>query len=151
MSVEYNVSWDAIQSACKHIAFELVENTKLSKDIFICGIPNGGIIPAATVVYFLRKRLIKTKKRIYQVEQLQDINFYRSFRSTTLKPSIIIVDDLIDSGVTFKRVKNTYTFQKYAVMGIKSKAVSIAKNNKTILFPKEVVWPNTRIVFPWEI
>lgn len=131
-----NLTYDDVDNAVDF----LVDKLKRLKCTHILGVPYGGIIPAAMIAYRLKLQNIKfMDERMFLDEFRNDrIEFFH------LKSSLIIVDDICDTGETFKRYRAycpqaIYVAPYYKVKG--SGDVDIA----TICYPNDY-W----VTFPWE-
>ncbi len=106
---------EQIQSAAKNLAKNLKIITEDNKNIYLVGINRGGLIPLGYLSYFLDTRntklidinLYKNEEYLREIErrdidklvqQLQFINYF------TENDVVIFVDDLIDTGATFKAI-----------------------------------------------
>ena len=149
---------EQVQTAAKKLAKNLKVITEDNKNIYLVGINRGGLIPLGYLSYFLDTRntrlidinLYRNEEYPREIErrdvdklaqQLQFINYF------TENDVVIFVDDLIDTGATFKAIDLAL-----------NKVNKNCKVIKTCLFGKrtclKVLYgeskPEGWLVFPWD-
>lgn len=171
MSKTY-LTWQEIQEDCRYLANEL-SNLDIT---CIIGIANGGMIPATLIAKQLGvNKLLSCNLKSYQedeprdgVHNTTDIVKINSFPSSDeiKNEKILIVDDLVDTGLTFKKIEEqlfTWTgtnniFSEPAETWASSTCDGF--HTATLYFkPKSTYMPNHTVrefnndewvVFPWE-
>jgi len=155
IKIEANIINEAAHNLAQNIQKILKE--KKFKDIYIVGINRGGLIPLGYLSYFLNTRntciidinlypnekLREIKKSDIRsvINQLQFVNYL------TEKDLLIFVDDLIDSGSTFKVIEK-------ALRSLNNRALTIncvlfgKPNDLNIIYGK--IKPEGWLVFPWD-
>jgi len=128
---------------------QLAQRVKHDYD-FIIGIGRGGLIPATMLGYKLNKKVLAFGVSTYN-NQIQDDKFviYQQPEIQKSKSKYLVVDDICDSGNTFRIFKQLYesnsvhTFE-YASLFTKDKS-SHMLDYYGFSVPEEI-W----LVFPWE-
>jgi hypoxanthine phosphoribosyltransferase len=130
--VIHQVTWEALTEGTMQIS-QWIEET-IGDKVSIYGIPRGGMIPAIMVVHQLEARGI-------QARFAADLNH--------LMPSelhkLVIIDEICDSGDTFKVVKQLFPFANTATVFRRHDA-TFEPN-----FVAQPVVPGKWLEFPWEI
>jgi xanthine phosphoribosyltransferase len=143
MSKYLNISWEQFHRDTQSLAQQLRNTNR--KWSGIIGVARGGLVPAAIIAHELGIRLVDTICiNSYDDETLKSKNLEVLKRVTSEDDTLIVVDDLVDTGSTFdvilSMVPNAYRCAVYAKpLGISS----------TDSFIKEVP-QETWLVFPWE-
>ena len=162
MSEKTFLTWNNIQDDCKLLAEKLADKN------FSCiiGIANGGMIPATLLAKYLKiDKLLSANLKSYQddkprngVHSSEDVVKVISFPSwgdLKNEKKILIVDDLVDTGLTLRKIKqmgNIINWERedkqdcwvYATLYYKSK--TIFNPSYTVKEFDNDEW----IVFPWE-
>ena len=162
MSNKTHLTWDNIQEDCKLLA-EKLSDINIS---CIIGIANGGMIPATLLAKYLKvNKLLSANLKSYQedkprdgahsTEDTVDVISFPSWVELKKENKVLIVDDLADTGLTLREVKqmdhiiNQEREDKencwvYATLYYKPKTT--IKPNYTVKEFSNDEW----IVFPWE-
>jgi len=150
-----NISEKKISKAARKLA-QKIEPMVQDKNIYLVGINRGGLIPLGYLSYFLKTRNTKIIDiNLYPDEKLrkintndvnQAINQLQWINYLTDKDVVIFVDDLIDTGSTFKVIQ-------IALNKINHKQVIYSclfgkKNILDIIYGEEK--PKGWLVFPWD-
>jgi len=162
MSEKTFLKWEDIQEDCKTLA------DKLAKYNFTCivGIANGGMIPATLLAKHLKvDKLLSANLKSYQDDKPRDgahstndvvkVISFPSWGDLRNEERVLIVDDLVDTGLTLRRIKqmgNIINWEKedkedcwvYTTLYYKPK--SIFKPSYTVREFDNDEW----VVFPWE-
>lgn len=140
---QLNYSWESLSLDIKKISNEILEQIWLPD--YVVGIKRGGLVPATMLSHSLKVPLeIITCKLRGELEE-----FDLSFIEKNLDKKILLVDDICDSGKTFKKI-----FEK--VKNIKAKTcVMFYNTNQSIKidFMARKLDRNLDkrwVIFPWE-
>ena len=171
MSKTY-LTWQEIQDDCRYLANE-ISNLDIT---CIIGIANGGMIPATLIAKQLGvNKLLSCNLKSYQEDKPREgvhnntdivkINSFPSFEEIK-NEKILIVDDLVDTGLTFKKIKeHLYIWPKtenlFPAPGETWASSTCEKYYTATLYfkPKSTYMPNHTVrefdndewvVFPWE-
>ena len=117
------VSWELIDDCVTDIAFYLKDTGKDFKGVF--GVPRGGSLLAV---------MLSHKMNIPYIDRFDDVN-----------ESIIIIDDIVDTGKTFKKYKSHPKSEKGCYVTIHEHKQSVVKPDYSVIY-KQDKW----IVYPWE-
>jgi xanthine phosphoribosyltransferase len=136
----FPVTWDELHRDTRALAWRLAE---LGPFAGIVGIARGGLVPAAIVARELDVRTVHTVCIASYDDRLQREPF-------VLKPlegdgeGLLIVDDLVDTGVTARIVRGMLPKAHFATVYAKPAGRSLVDTFVTI------VSQDTWIVFPWD-
>jgi xanthine phosphoribosyltransferase len=137
----FPVTWDELHRHARALAWRLVELGPWEK---IVAVTRGGLVPAAIVARELDLRLIDTVC-------IASYDESRQGRLTVLKSvagdgtGVLIIDDLVDTGVTAKAVREMLPKAHFATIYAKP-----AGRPMVDTFVTEVS-QDTWILFPWDI
>ena len=137
----FPVSWDELHRHARALAWRLVELGPWEK---IVAVTRGGLVPAAIVARELDLRLIDTVCIASYDDREQG-------RLTVLKSvegdgaGCLIIDDLVDTGITAKRVREMLPKAHFATIYAKPAGRPLVDT-----FVTEVS-QDTWIMFPWDI
>lgn len=140
-SRNFPVTWDELHRHARALAWRLVE---LGPWKSIVAVTRGGLVPAAIVARELDLRLIDTVCIASYDDRSQG-------KLTILKPvpgdgeGVLIIDDLVDTGVTAKAVREMLPKAHFATIYAKP-----AGRPMVDTFVTEVS-QDTWILFPWDI
>ena len=140
MAEKEYISYDEIVEECKKLA-ERIKNNNFNK---IIAITRGGMVPACLLAQFLDIRTI---------DSIALVSYGNDDKQTELKcllaPNIdvdeqtLFVDDLYDSGNTYKYIKQQYPQAKCAVVYTKY-------TDAVLDFSATLKAKDKWLVFPWE-
>lgn len=136
------VTWDQLHRDARTLATMLMERAPFAG---IVAVTRGGLIPAAIVARELECRLIESVSVVSYDEEVQGA-------PSVLKPPVaagdgegfLIVDDLVDSGVTAKLVRELLPKAHFACLYAKPAGQRMA-DTWVVEVPQE-----TWILFPWD-
>ena len=146
MSEKAFLSWDEIHSAAR-VIYESLRETFAPTAIL--AVTRGGLIPAALFAYFFDVKKISvvgmerlgTEDGGRYIHRLNDFPSYSEEEQETL----LIVDDVADTGITAEVVRQFYPKAKIVTLSAKP-AGRDKVDRYSILVPQ-----NTWIVFPWAV
>lgn len=127
-----DLSWEDIRIRSVGVAL-WVKNNMSHKGLSVYGIPRGGVIPATIVTYLLENAGIEARF----VQSIYDLT-PNDFRN------LIVIDDICDSGDTFKVLKQLAPTAKTATLYHRSDAGFTPD-----YFDEEIVTTHW-LSFPWE-
>jgi hypoxanthine phosphoribosyltransferase len=159
MSKTY-ITWENIQQDTKILA------NKLSKFNFSCiiGVANGGMIPATLIAKELKvNKLLSCNLKSYQEDKPREgahsqmdvvkIISFPDWRSLREEDRVLILDDLVDTGLTLKKIihynniiNHNQPEKNWIFATLYNKPRSIFKPDYTVREFDNDEW----IVFPWE-
>jgi len=144
-----DISWNQIDKYCDKIA-EAIVKSKILPDMIVA-IGRGGMIPAR----ILSDRLGVNNVQLFTITLYKGINQRNnkptmgSFSVDIDKKNILLVDDILDSGITIEAVIN-YMKSKRPT-NVKTATLLCRKSNKRKpTFFAEECEDGEWIVFPWE-
>ena len=111
----------------------------------IIAVARGGLVPAGIVARELDIRLIDTVCMVSYDEKIQ-----RDGEVMVLKPvegdgtGWLVVDDLVDSGNTFRQLRKMLPNAHYATVYVKPKGADVV--DTTVIPIDQEIW----LVFPWD-
>lgn len=136
------VTWDQLHRDARMLATMLMP---LEPFRGIVAITRGGLIPAAIVARELECRLIETISVVSYEEEVQGApTLLKSPSAAGDGEGFLIVDDLVDSGVTAKMVRELLPRAHFACLYAKPAGKPVADT-----FVVEVP-QDTWILFPWD-
>ena len=144
-----NISWDQIDEYCNKIS-EDIKKMKISFDMIVA-VGRGGMIPARILSDRLDVRNVQLFSiRLYKgITQRNTTPTVGSFSVDIQGKNILLVDDILDSGITIETVIN-YMNSKRPV-SVKTVTIMCKKSNKRKpTFFAEQCEDDEWIVFPWE-
>ena len=160
MTSKINLSWESIE---QDISL-LVEKVKDFHPTCILGVANGGMIPATLLAKQLKvDKLLSCNLKSYQEDKPRegahsesDVVKTISFPEWSMlreEDRVLIVDDLVDTGLTLKQIKqynNIINYEQpeknWVFATLYNKPKSIFKPDYTVRELDNDAW----IVFPWE-
>ena len=146
MSEKAFLSWEEIHSAAR-VIYEALRETFAPTAIL--AITRGGLIPAALFAYFFDVKKISvvgmerigTEDRGRNVHRLNDFPSYSEEEQETL----LIVDDVADTGITAEAVRQVYP--KAKIVTLSAKPAGRDKVDRYSILVSQDTW----IVFPWAV
>lgn len=146
------LTWSDVDWFCLNLSSQI----KLSgfQPDMILGVARGGLIPAAMLASFLKvKDVISISIRSYTKERQRKTQpeYLHSLPEKLIKgKKILIVDDIVDSGNTFKSLNKLITPDKALAIYLSLLTKDAAKfkpHYTSFLITKSDLW----ITFPWEV
>ena len=114
------ISWDDVYDLLDIIHAQIKDKVK-----YVTGIPRGGTLLA--ILYSHR----------FGISYMSNISPHY--------PSLLVLDDIADTGITLKEIKEKFPQPMYATLHYKDKSVSLP-DYYGIKIPEDYGW----IVYPWE-
>lgn len=144
MKEKQYISYNKISERCKEIAEEL-KDKGIDR---IVAITRGGMVPACLLANLLNVREIHTLSMASYSEdnERQEITLL-AFPSTTDSNHTLFVDDLVDSGFTYKWVKNLFPESLFVALFSKTSTPKDVKVDCKV----EEMDANLWLEFPWEL
>lgn len=138
------IKWDEFHQHVKNLCQKIKASGEYNK---IVAISRGGLIPAGIIAYELNIRNteainISSYDNYYERRNDEDIEI--SGHLENVDSQTLIVDDLSDSGRTFKILRAIYPQGKYVAVYTKEKGEPLVD-----IYEKKL--PDDWIVFPWDI
>jgi len=141
----FPVSWDEIHRNCKALAWRLIDGGRYKG---VVAITRGGLVPAAIVARELSLRVIETISCATYDETVRGDRVNVLKEASAALPDLgedwLIVDDLVDTGVTAKAVRAMLPKAHFATIYAKP-----AGRPMVDTFITEVS-QDTWILFPWD-
>ncbi len=139
MAEKEYISYEEINAECKRLAY-LLAGKGFER---IIAVARGGLVPACILAQFLGIRKISSiSLASYNGEARSDIKCLVP-PDIRMDEKTLFVDDLYDSGSTYRYLKEKYPQTKIAVL--------FSKNPEAPLdFPAAEKAPGRWLVFPWE-
>jgi len=146
----FPVSWEELHRHCKALAWRLLDEAQKSGGKFkgIVAITRGGLVPAAIVARELNVRVIETIScsTYNELERGTKVNILKD--ATAAIPDQgegwLIVDDLVDTGITAKAVRQILPKAHFATIYAKPSGRPMVDSYIT------EVSQDTWILFPWD-
>lgn len=146
MSKKEYISLDLVKRDCDYLADRIVQEGYLFD--LIIGISRGGLIPSVLLSHALNVKTVKT----IDCESYDEFNNRKSvvvncdFNPKDLSDhSILVVDDIYDSGLTIKEVKSRFNELNCKYLCLVTKQF----NPQIDFYARECV-PDRWVIFPWE-
>lgn len=143
----FPVSWEELHRHCKALAWRLLDNGRHYEGIV--AITRGGLVPAAIVARELNLRLIETISCSTYEEQQRGSKVNVLKTAAAALPSAgenwLIVDDLVDTGITAKAVRGLLPKAHFATIYAKPAGRPMVDTYIT------EVSQDTWILFPWDM
>lgn len=143
MAVQYaTVTWEQLHRDARALAAALVPRMPFKG---IVAVTRGGLIPAAIAARELGCRLIETISVVtYDEEEMGQPQIIKSPDAAGDGEGFLIIDDLVDSGVTARFVRERLPKAYFACLYAKPAGKAL-----TDLFITEVP-QDTWVLFPWD-
>ena len=150
MNTEYvKLSWENIENYCNKIA-DSVFKSCLIPDVII-SIGRGGMIPSRILSDMLKvNQVYMYNIRLYTgVNKRDSVPKLEFFSGTVEKKNVLLVDDIMDSGLTIEAVLNDIRSKRIA--GARVATLLCKKHNiRRPAFYAAESEENQWIIFPWE-
>lgn len=141
----FPVSWEELHRHCKALAWRLLEKGPYQG---VVAITRGGLVPAAIVARELNVRVIETIScsTYNELERGTKVNILKQAEAAlpSLGEGWLIVDDLVDTGVTAKAVRQFLPKAHFATIYAKPAGRPMVDSYIT------EVSQDTWILFPWD-
>ena len=140
-------SWGQIDKACALLAHQVIKNPNGAPQVIV-GLARGGLVPAVILSHILDVKVFPVSYSSKKGE-----GEYKQYENTLpLIPfkTILLVDDIIDSGFTMKEVYDHYYAQGHNV----DIACLYWKEGAAIdpeYYWQDIPRDSSWIIFPWEI
>ena len=144
MTEKKYIGWEEIHRHTKELCQKLKTKGKYNK---IVAVSRGGLIPAGIIAYELDIRnneAINFSSYDDSQHQLSDEKIKISANIGIVDEKTLIVDDLSDTGRTFKILRQIYPSATYVTVYAKEQGASQVDIHALDL-------PNQWVVFPWDI
>jgi xanthine phosphoribosyltransferase len=129
MTEKWLLSWDRFDRDMRELIGAIQRSRRFGKDSLVMGVPRGGLIPATMLSYALKRPLVDAL----------DI----SVGGDNLSPDLIIVDDICDTGQTFRDYRKRYPRAFY--IAPYAKPLGIPMVQLCVRAVPQSIW----VVFPW--
>ena len=146
------ITWDQMYCYCRNLAKQIIERKKEYN--IIIGIARGGLFPAMVIPYLLPIKPVTMciSAASYDENNIQQkLHIHQNIAPEVLfGKSVLIVDDLVDSGLTLETIKNYYKifaditldtavlFKKDCSKFEPDFFVESVRGNEWLVFPHEV-------------
>ena len=147
----FPVSWEELHRHCKALAWRLLDAAQNSGGQYrgVVAITRGGLVPAAIVARELNVRVIETIScsTYNELERGTKVNILK--QATAALPDHgegwLIIDDLVDTGITAKAVRQLLPKAHFATIYAKPAGRPLVDSYIT------EVSQDTWILFPWDM
>lgn len=144
MTTKIYIKWDDFHQHTKELCQKIKASGEYSQ---IIAISRGGLIPAGIIAYELNIRnsqAINISSYDNGYSRRADEQIELAIDAKMVDERTLIVDDLSDSGRTFKILREIYPQAKYVAVYAKEKGAPMVD-----VFSK--LMPDEWIVFPWDV
>ncbi|BBC79205.1 xanthine-guanine phosphoribosyltransferase [Acetobacter orientalis] len=143
MAVNYaTVTWDQLHRDARLLAESLVPSLPFKG---IVAVTRGGLIPAAIIARELNCRLVETISVVtYDEESRGEPQIIKAPEAAGDGEGFLVIDDLVDSGVTAKVVRERLPKAVFACLYAKPAAKALT--DKFVVEVPQDTW----ILFPWD-
>jgi len=141
---KYPVTWDQIHRDAKALAWRLLDQGKWKG---IVAVTRGGMIPACIIARELNLRLIETfcVESYHNYKDQGQANILKDTTSIGDGEGWLVIDDLVDTGNTYRLIRDHLPKAHFACVYAKPKGVPTADT-----FVIEVS-QDTWVYFPWDM
>lgn len=145
-----NLSWNDIEGYCNDLAIK-IKATKFQPDMIIA-LGRGGMIPARLMSDILGvQNVCMFGIKLYTgVSTKKDKPTIEPFNHIIEKKNVLLIDDILDSGITIEKAYETLYNKKPKSIKIATLLCKKTSLKKPTFFSKECL-ENEWIIFPWEI
>ena len=142
-AMDFPVSWEELHRNARALALRLLDKGPWTG---IIGITRGGLVPACIIARELDVKLVETLCiSSYDHQDQRGAQILKKPENIGDGSGWLIIDDLVDTGNTFKIARELYPKAHYACVYAKPEGVGT-----TDTFVTEVS-QNTWIHFPWDL
>ncbi len=143
MPVDLPVSWQEIHCLAKDLSRKLAQSEKTWTRVI--AVTRGGMVPACLVARDLDIRTIETiSVKSYDHQSQSEAKVLHAPQDIGDGTGCLIVDDLSDTGNTFKAIRSLYPKATYACLHVKPDGKPMAD------YYAEETTQDTWIYLPWE-
>lgn len=143
-SKDYPVSWDEMHRSSKLLAWRLLEKNNNWKGV--AAVTRGGLVPACVVARELNIRLVETICIVsYDHQDQSGAKVLKDTSFASDGEGWLVIDDLVDTGNTFKLIREMMPKAHYAAVYGKPQGIPTVDT-----FITEVS-QDTWIFFPWDL
>lgn len=144
MTKKIYIKWDEFHQHCKKLAEKIKNKGEFNK---IVAVSRGGLIPAGVLAYELNIRNCETVNMSsydenYTRRDDADIELHAAV--TTVDEKTLIVDDLSDTGRSFRILRQLFPGAQFVSVYTKAQGKSTVD-----IYAEEL--PDEWIVFPWDL
>ena len=151
MVKKHYYSWTNIENMCKQIVLGMYKDKWIPE--YIVGITRGGNIPAAILSNMLDIRCESLKVALRDHKRKNESNTWMAEDAVAKRKNILIIDDINDTGATFKWIKNDWSINghdnvRFAVLteNLSSEFGDVKYWAHEVNKAEDDVW----LVYPWE-
>ena len=139
------ISWLTLETQCQMLANKIIE--KEIQYSCIVGISRGGLIPATILSHLLGiKKLYTIAYKSYSNQERQDVEQVYPNHQDLKSKTILLVDDIADSGNTIIQAK-----KDLEAKGCKVTVVTLHYKKDSKIIPDiYLIEANNWLVYPWE-
>lgn len=144
MTNKLYIKWDEFHQHTKALCQKIKASGEYNK---IVAISRGGLIPAGVIAYELdirNSQAINVSSYDNSYTRRSDDEIEISCSVGDVDEKTLIVDDLSDSGRTFRLLRSIYPQAKYVTVYTKAEGAPVVD-----IFSEEL--PDVWIVFPWDV
>lgn len=143
MAEKVYINWNDFHQDVKDLCAKIRQSGEYDK---IVAISRGGLVPAGIIAYELdiRNSAVINIATYVGAEHLKLDEVDRPEAVGKVDEKTLIIDDLADSGQTFRVMRRQFPKGRYVTVYAKEKG-----KNEVDLYAREV--PDEWIVFPWDI
>lgn len=144
-NLQVKFSWESIITAVECLGYELAQMPNLEG---IVAVARGGTIPGVMLSHFLKRPLLYINASSYTKDRVQG-DLVVDIPSATLRAlhgapkNYVIIDDVVDTGVTYKQISSLYPNTPFACIVSKRPTLPVLSFAQTA--------PNVWVKFPWEL
>ncbi len=144
MDKKFLVSWEELHRNARALAWRLVDTAQYKG---IIAVTRGGMVPAAIVARELNIRKIDTISVITYTDsnKLAEPVIIKNLTETTDGEGYLVIDDLVDSGTTFKLLRGILPKAHFATIYAKPDGKKMV--DTYIAEYSQDTW----IYFPWDV
>jgi xanthine phosphoribosyltransferase len=139
-------SWTSVMYYCNNLVEQIVQRDKI---VEVVALARGGMVPAAIIANALDIRVVRS---IYISSYVDDVKQGHKCEplapyilSHLNQPNILFVDDIVDSGGTYRFVKHHFPKVQFAAM-----LARYSSPNLPDYYSANIIENDAWVVFPWE-
>ena len=141
---DYFVSWDELQRAARELARLQLPATQWRG---IIAVSRGGLVPAAILARELNLKQVETicVSSYDHQDQREQVELIKDAAVSEDGEGFLVVDDLVDSGNTFRYLRTRFPKAKFVTIYAKPKGAALVDNY--VIDVAQERW----IHFPWDM